>query len=383
MGRLPPTPTAYALLGIHPSAPAELADSAYWWSVIALQKQRAADRDADSAVHALTSAFAILSDAQRRADYNLTIGYQGEPLISRRTLQLRQSLFSRILRRGSETAPVIDYYEVMGLDDSAPGDWAPDARRIMRDHYLKAPDDRRRAVLLSLLDEACSVISDVPKRAQYDAKRRREAQHLRLRSNANSDSPGTLGGARGRSGFARRHRFVQTIHGSLAWTRAQLPKSPARIAPQARTRENGRPARIAAAGDGSRQKQQPAARSETNRQPGPAAAPGLRLPPRRRPLLSSVVNLAGPTMTRSGRAVVVLGRAGAAQIRATSAFAAKALRSRPSKDASVQPVPQAPQQQPKKSVAASPKDVESILLGRLESTVRSEPGSKSPDEPAG
>jgi curved DNA-binding protein CbpA len=380
MGRLTPTPTAYALLGIHPSAPAELADAAYWRSVIALQKQRAAGGDADSAIHALTSAFATLSDAQRRADYDLTIGYRGEPLISRRTLQLRRSILSRIVRRGSATAPAIDYYEIIGLDECASGEWVPDARRIMRDYYLKAPDDRRRAVLLSLLDEACSVISDVQKRAQYDAKRRREAPHLLQQARADSDSLSASPGQGARDSLGDSMPPDETRSPAGASERPGRPQeSPARIAPRVPARQDSRPAGVAVAGGDSAQKQQASARSETNREPDPDTTTGL--PPRRTSLVSSVGHLAGGTVTRSGRAVVVLGRVGAAPIRGTTRFAAKALRSRSHRHGGVQAASQAHNGQPKQNVAGSQKDVESILLGRIESSVRSEPSSHPPDEP--
>jgi len=159
-----------------------------------------------------------------------------------------------------------------------------------------------------------------------------------------------------------------------------LPNSPAGIAPQAPTRQSMRPARIDAAGDDAPQKQQRGAESKTNGDTALATAPGL--PPRREPLLSSVVHLAGTTMTRSGRAVVVLGKAGAAPIRGTTRFAAKALRSRPRKHAGDRLSSQVRQEQPRQNVAGSQKDVESILLGRIESSVRSEPSSHPPDEPA-
>ena len=105
MNILNPTPTAYELLGIHPSAPLALADAAYWWAAVALQERRAVDRAADVDLYRLTRAFETLADPQRRASYDVAIRYQAEPLVSRRLFEPHQSVVSRIFRRESASLP--------------------------------------------------------------------------------------------------------------------------------------------------------------------------------------------------------------------------------------------------------------------------------------
>ena len=174
-------PTAYDLLAVHPSAPQELLSVAYWKTVEEIQSARAAGSPLDKALHVVTRAYENVSKPEVRAGYNLSIGHATEP-ITTRPLSRRRWPFTNHTQH-EETA----YYEVMGLHETAPLELVSEARDIMRALYLRLPiDDKRRAYLLKLLEQANSTISDERSRARYDERRREAA---RRRAERGTSSP--------------------------------------------------------------------------------------------------------------------------------------------------------------------------------------------------
>lgn len=155
--------TAYQRLGVHPSAPPELISACYWAVVAELRASRQ-QPDTDIALHQLTQAYETVADPARRAEYDLSIGGEEEPL-SRRLLPNKRSVFRRFRR--SSVGWSVDPHEVLGLDRMAPQVCVDVAYTIMRNVYLRlSPGSERRTVLLALLDESQVPDSDVKKRAQ-------------------------------------------------------------------------------------------------------------------------------------------------------------------------------------------------------------------------
>jgi curved DNA-binding protein CbpA len=167
MAVLEQAPTAYDILGVHPSAPTELLSACYWAATSDLQKKRATEPAADAALHRLTRAYELVSDPVRRAGYNLSIAYTGEPL-AKRALPRRRSLLRRLFGRdrvGFKWS--VDPYEVLGLHPSVHQSAVAIAYRTMRDVYLRLPPgSRNRETLLKLLDESYAILADPQKRAE-------------------------------------------------------------------------------------------------------------------------------------------------------------------------------------------------------------------------
>jgi len=167
MAALVQRPTAYEILGVHSSAPAELLSACYWAMARDLQEKRAAEPEIDAALHRLTHAYESVSDPVRRAGYNMSIGYTDEPL-TKRALPRRTFFLLRIFSRNRQALDwSVDAHEVLGLHPHAPQASVPIAYRLMRDTYLRlAPGSRRREALLNLLDESYAIVGDPEKRAQ-------------------------------------------------------------------------------------------------------------------------------------------------------------------------------------------------------------------------
>ena len=166
MAALEQGPTAYEILGVHPSAPAELIGAAYWRMTSDLRAERASSSEGDAALHRLTRAYELVSDPVRRAGYNLAIAHTGEPL-TKRSLPRRKSFLQRVFRRnGAALDWSVDPHEVLGLDPRAPQASVPIAYQIMHDAYLRLPPgSRRRRILLDLLDKSYAVLADPEMRA--------------------------------------------------------------------------------------------------------------------------------------------------------------------------------------------------------------------------
>jgi hypothetical protein len=162
-------PTAYEILAVHPSAPAELLNVAYWMTVEEIQTARESGLPLDSALHLVTRAYEKVSKPEVRAGYNLSIGHT------------RESMATRALPRGrlpfSRPTPPIDHYEVLGLHETAPAALVSEAYRIMRALYGRLPvTERHRRRLLALLESAHSTIADERSRARWDRRRRDPAR---------------------------------------------------------------------------------------------------------------------------------------------------------------------------------------------------------------
>ena len=167
MAALEKRPTAYEVLGVHSSAPAELMSACYWAMARDLQEKRATKPETDAALHRLTHAYDSVSDPVRRAGYNLSIGNTDEPL-TRRALPHRRFFLLRVFRKDHHTLDwSVDPHEVLGLHPRAPQASVSIAYHLMRDTYLRlAPGSRRRETLLNLLDKSYAVLRDPQKRAQ-------------------------------------------------------------------------------------------------------------------------------------------------------------------------------------------------------------------------
>ncbi len=167
MAALEQGPTAYEILGVHPSAPSELISACYWTITSDLQGKRAMEPGADSALHRLTRAYESVSDPVRRAGYNLSIAYTDEPLM-KRALPRRRFFLLRVFRRNRHALDwSVDPHEVLGLHPRALQASVSIAYRLMQDNYLRLPpESHRRELLLKLLDESYAVLGDPRKRAQ-------------------------------------------------------------------------------------------------------------------------------------------------------------------------------------------------------------------------
>ena len=159
-------PTAYEVIGVHPSAPTELISGCYWIMAIDLQKKRATELGAAAAIHRLTHAYESVPDPVRRGGYDLSIGHTDAPLMTCALPRRRSSLLG-IFRRRHGFGWSVDPHEALGLHPSAPDAAYSLAYDTMRETYLRLPPgSRRREVLLSLLDEAYAFLEEPDRRAQ-------------------------------------------------------------------------------------------------------------------------------------------------------------------------------------------------------------------------
>ncbi len=163
-------PTAYEILGVHPSAPIDLISCCYWNLVKELQARRAGDPKMDMVLHHVMKAYAAVGDPLKRPEYDASIGHTEEPLSKRRFKPARRSGLG-ILSRKPKLHIEADPYEVMGLHANALPASVKDAYRIMKEQYLRLPaESRRREQLIRMLEESYAVLSDPEKRAQYDSE---------------------------------------------------------------------------------------------------------------------------------------------------------------------------------------------------------------------
>ena len=155
---------------MHPSAPQELLSVAYWKTVEEIRRAREAGGPVDKALHVVTRAYGNVSKPEVRAGYNLSIGQAAESLTTR-PLPRSWPFTGRTQREEP------DYYEVLGLHETAPAELVSEAERIMRSLYLRLPvSDQRRTYLLRLLGQAHSTVIHGRSRARYDERRRGAAR---------------------------------------------------------------------------------------------------------------------------------------------------------------------------------------------------------------
>ena len=156
-------PTAYDLLVVHPSAPADLIATSYWLLTGELLKRRDAGKYVDDKLHELTRAYECVSDPIRRAAYDATLGHTREPLAKRGLPHVHRSVISA----------TVDHYEVLGITLAAPSELLPSAYRIMRNQYLRVPlENKRKVQLLDALDDAFATLGAPERRQQYDERSR-------------------------------------------------------------------------------------------------------------------------------------------------------------------------------------------------------------------
>ena len=182
-----PLPTAYQVLGVHPSAPTELISSCYWSLTKELQDRRKFDRRADLALHRATVAYQVLSDPERRHRYNQEIGFDDPPLVTR-PLPRRRSALGRLLPGSkSRLRWSVEPLEVMCLDEQAPSILFQDAYLVMRERYLRLqPGSKRRRLLLRMLDESYELLSSAPIQASNGLDEPRETDRKARTSGTDS-----------------------------------------------------------------------------------------------------------------------------------------------------------------------------------------------------
>ena len=224
---------AYRLLGVDPSAPNDLVNTAYWLTASELQKLRAVDESVDATLYTITRSYELVASPQARAAYDESIGLSVTPVMVRPLSQIRRSLLARLLRRPIAESN-FDYYEIVGLDSTASDRLLPEAYKIMRDHYLLAPDMRRRARLLSLLEEAYGLLSDREERERYDARRQNHTQSTQ------TTDPSTSNLAKKEAKQATLIEAPEPLHESVTAVEANRPVSDAPLTPtEPRTRAIG------------------------------------------------------------------------------------------------------------------------------------------------
>lgn len=156
-------PTAYELLVVHPTAPADLIATSYWLLAGELLKRRDRGKYVDDKLHKLTRAYECVSDPVRRVAYDAELGHTQKPLAKRGLPHVRRSLISA----------AADHYEVLGITPAAPSELLPSAYRIMRNQYLRVPlENKRKVQLLDALDDAFATLGAPEKRQQYDERSR-------------------------------------------------------------------------------------------------------------------------------------------------------------------------------------------------------------------
>lgn len=157
-------PTAYEILGVHSRAPGELVSAAYWLTIDEIQTQREAGQPVDGELHMVTQAYESIATPDARDRYDSSLPDAGPALTER-------------LSRKRGRAASMDYYEVMGLHETAPAELVREAYHVMRSVYQRVPmDDRQRIKVVSLLMKARETLANTDKRARYDAGRAELAQ---------------------------------------------------------------------------------------------------------------------------------------------------------------------------------------------------------------
>jgi curved DNA-binding protein CbpA len=375
--------TAYQLLGVDPCAPGDLVGAAYWMAVAELQPRRTADPEVDATLHAVTRAYETLSDHEKRAAYDASIGFTGTPVMTRRLPRQDRSLLRAILRRPPGSGGGIDYYEIIGLDPGVSPERIPQAYAIMRDYYLRAPDGRRRKRLIGWLDEAYSALTDAARRRQYDEERARTGKH-RLPPAPSERSAARRPGREKPVPLASSDVAEKTAAGALPAALApgkmrpqpgQSELSPGGAAVTSRAMESS--SRPAGNVDGARTRAPEEDNWAPARAPGPAAVEPLAADrPARRAFFRGLA-VAAPAIRRT---VSVAAAAARSAIRITARGVDSGFRRllavRRSSGGAAGRSP-GPESMPKSS-ARQRADVEEALLDRLASTVRqTEP---APDE---
>lgn len=165
--------TAYEILRVQPSAPANLIVACYW--DLAKDIRTRHESDADIQLHALSRAFEAVSDPERKAAYDAALGIEPKPLI-RQPLPRKRFFLARLFRPGAQGWNM-DPHEVLGLQPDALQCSIPEAYRLARNAYLRLPPGRRRDTLLGMVEDAYAVIGDPERRIRL------------LQSNGNANEP--------------------------------------------------------------------------------------------------------------------------------------------------------------------------------------------------
>lgn len=333
----------------------------------------------DARLHAVTRAYEMIAEPLHRAHYDRTIGHRLEPVLTRPIRAPRRSLFSR-LRGRRVPAPNVDYYEILGLGPEAPTSQAREAYHVMRDVYLRAPNPRKRMLLIRLLNDALAIVGDPEQRAHYDEKRKGRAERVRITNNDGITSVAEPPPPLTEPAPTLQVLIAQASPSATMSTNEAEPHPPPQSPPFARalpTRTSGvavepepKPAPVAA-GD-----EQPAPQPGEAEDIPPRAAPGVagaepvtvRLS---RQLLLSIVRVAATVASAIGRSAAACARGLGALVRAIISRLSqwRQARSLAAATRDESPVGASPAAASAPQSPRRPRDLEEAFLGRLASTV--------------
>ena len=146
----------YRTLQLHPAAPRDLIEKAYWLLVSSAR----ASRDTRSTIEEFNLAYAMLNDDAARRAYHDAHGGVPRPIAPARVRLLRLPLFST-----AKPAPAGDYYRALCIDTEA------DSRIVRLAYEFWSHGVLGTRIGRQHIEEAYRTLSNPQLRAQYDARR--------------------------------------------------------------------------------------------------------------------------------------------------------------------------------------------------------------------
>lgn len=156
---------AYGALQLHPRAPHDLIERAYWALAADIKQQMAASRPGVvSLLRELNDAYSLLIDPPRRREYDSRMGFaaaRAKPVVR----PVRRGLFGRTAT--ATRAPKITHYEMLAVAHDA----VPAIIEAAHEYRLQQLRPNTRAALgeLQLVEEAYETLRHANSRMAYDA----------------------------------------------------------------------------------------------------------------------------------------------------------------------------------------------------------------------